>query len=33
MITLKEILTFQAENKISDLHLITGEVPCMRQSN
>lgn len=33
MITLIEILTFQAENKISDLHLITGEVPCMRQSN
>lgn len=33
MITLKEILTFQAENQISDLHLITDEVPCMRQSN
>lgn len=33
MLTLKEILTFQAENTISDLHLITGEVPCMRQKN
>lgn len=33
MITLKEILKFQADNEISDLHLITGEVPCMRQSN
>ena len=31
MITLKEILTFQVENEISDLHLITGELPCMRQ--
>lgn len=31
MLNLKEILTFQAENKISDLHLITDELPYMRQ--
>lgn len=31
MITLKEILTFQAENRISDLHLITDELPYMRE--
>ncbi len=30
MVSIKEILAFQSKNKISDIHLITSETPCMR---
>ena len=32
MITFKEVLGFQAKNEISDLHILTDEVPCMRSN-